>query len=123
MRQLYTSLTRASLKDILAQGLGEDSRSIGELLESELKKERILGKRLECLYAMEQARPGMIVELLADNDWHDIRFYKDGEMYNTEVLRSREQAQRIFDAEMARRKHANAEHFFLPSWLKTMRNR
>jgi len=94
--QLYTSIPRSALEDVLNSDLGDGARTLQDLIDSPLKKERTLGRRLFGLALLNEQKPGMVADLLARDDWACLNFYRepDGKLL-CEVVRSQAQAEQI----------------------------
>ena len=95
---LYTTITKGVLQGLLLdQEWAVDGRTIGDLLESDRKKERVLGRRLLTLQVLHDHNPETIPDLLKREDWHEIRCYRNGNDFTIQIVRSWSQTQEIAD--------------------------
>lgn len=94
-RQLYTTINRAALADILEGPIPYGDKTIQELVDSNVKRERTYGRRLQCLYVLNENSPGIIADLRSRNDWHEIRAYKEINGLVVKIVRNHAQARAL----------------------------
>ena len=80
MKQRYTSIKKCELETVLTATFEHnDKRTIQNLIDSRLKRERVLGRRLLGLALLYDANPTVLHSLRESDDWKEIVFYREDE--------------------------------------------
>jgi hypothetical protein len=79
-KTVYTSVSRSLFVRLIEKDIPDwldQNKSLKDLVESPVKKERVLGKQARCLDALARQAQDQFLKLRDDHNWAELVFYTD----------------------------------------------